>query len=100
MSRYRFDKPKKLKAALEDFLKGMPEKGKLRKGMVLSVFEDVVGERIAGQCKDVHFEQNKLVIRVSHPTWRNEIHANRFSIMKRLNERAKGKVVEDIIVRT
>ncbi len=100
MSRYRFDKPKPLKFALDDFIDHFPQKRRWRQGLVLSVFEEVVGERIAEQCKDMHFEKNKLVIKVSHPTWRNEIHSNRFSIMKRLNDKVKSKVIDQIIVRS
>ena len=99
MAYYRMDKPKPLKNALDEFLEQFPNKKRLKQGMVLSVFEEVVGERIAEQCEDLHFEQTKLAMKVKHPTWRNEIHANRFSIAKRLNDKVRSKVVDDIIVR-
>lgn len=99
MGYYRFDKPKPIKSALDDFLDHFPQKKKLRQGMVLSAFEDTVGQRIAEQCSNIHFEQDKLVVSVKHPTWRNEIHANRFSIVKRLNEAVKHDVIKEMIVR-
>ena len=99
MPYYRLNKPEPLSDALDEFLEQFPNKKRLKQGFVLSAFEEVVGERIAEQCKNVHFENTKLVVHVKHPSWRNEIHANRFSIAKRLNERVKTKVVDDIIVR-
>lgn len=99
MGYFRFDKPKSIKSALDDFMDHLPQKTKLRQGMVLSVFNETVGSRIAEQCRDIHFEQDKLVVRVSHPTWRNEIHASRYSIKKRLNEAVKHEVIKEMIVR-
>lgn len=67
--------------------------------MILSAWAEVVGERIASQTEDLHFEGNKLVCKVKNQVWRHEIHANRFSIAKKLNTKVKGQVVGDIIVR-
>ncbi|MBO6537026.1 MAG: DUF721 domain-containing protein [Balneolaceae bacterium] len=96
----RFDKPKKLGSELQNFLDRFPNKKKLKQGMVLSIWAEVVGERIAKHTEDLHFEGDKLACKVSNQVWRHEIHANRFNIAKRLNERMQGQVVADIIVRS
>ena len=96
----RFDKPKPIGNVLQDFLDKFPQKKKLRQGMVLAVWGEVVGERIASQTDDLHFEGDKLACKVKNQVWRHEIHANRFSIAKRLNTRVKAQVVADIIVRS
>ncbi|HBX66520.1 MAG: hypothetical protein CL670_08190 [Balneola sp.] len=96
----RFDPPKSLSSVLEDFLEKFPQKKKLKQGMILSAFEDIVGKRMASEVEDLHFEGNKLVMRVKHPSWRHEIHGNRFSIAKKLNSKVKGDVIGDIIVRS
>ncbi len=95
----RLDKPKPLSSALQDFLDRFPQKKKLKQGMILAAWKEVVGERIASQSEDLHFEGDKLVMRVKNPSWRHEIHANRFSIAKRLNAKVRGQVIADIIVR-
>ncbi|HET8864246.1 MAG TPA: DciA family protein [Gracilimonas sp.] len=95
----RFDTPKSLSSVLEDFLEKFPQKRKLKQGMILSAFEDVVGERMASEVEDLHFEGNKLAMTVRHPSWRHEIHTNRFSIAKKLNLKVKGDIISDIIVR-
>ncbi|MGB0346858.1 MAG: DciA family protein [Balneolaceae bacterium] len=96
----RFDKPKKLGSELQSFIDRFPNKKKLRQGMVLSVWEEVVGERIAEHTEDLHFEGDKLACKVKNQVWRHEIHANRFNIAKRINQRIKSQVVADIIVRS
>ena len=96
----RLDKPKPIGAALQDFLDRFPQKKKLRQGMVLFIWKEVVGEHIAGQTSDLHFEGDKLVCYVKNPVWRHEIHANRFNIAKKLNAKVKGRVVGDIITRS
>lgn len=96
----RFDTPKSLSSVLEEFIEKFPQKRKLKQGMILSAFEEVVGPRMSSEVEDLHFEGTKLAMKVKHPGWRHEIHANRFSIAKRLNAKVKGDVVSDIIVRS
>lgn len=96
----RFDPPKSLSSVLEDFLEKFPQKRKLKQGMILSAFEEVVGTRMASEVEDLHFEGDKLAMKVKHPAWRQEIHGNRFSIAKKLNSKVKGDVISDIIVRS
>ncbi len=96
----RFDSPKKLGSELRNFLDRFPNKKKLKQGMVLSIWKDVVGERIAEHTEDLHFEGNSLACKVKNQVWRHEIHANRFNIAKRINEELKSQIVSDIIVRS
>src|SRR5690554_941529 len=96
----RLDTPKSIATVLDDYLDNFPQKRKLRQGMVLAVFEKIVGKRMAEEVDDLHFEHNKLVMKVNNASWRHEIHANRFTIAKKLNTEIKGKVVEEIIVRS
>lgn len=84
---------------LKQFMKKMPHQTELKRGMVLHLWPSVVGERIHSVTKDVRFEGNKLIVKVENEAWRHEIHANRFSITKKLNEKVDSKVVKEIIVR-
>lgn len=95
----RFDPPKSLNDILKEYLDKFPRKHQLKQGMILSYWDEVVGERIASQTEDLHFEGTKLVLKVKNPSWRHEIHANRFSIIKRLNARINSDVVTELIVR-
>lgn len=68
--------------------------------MILSLWQNTVGERIAEQAENVHFERNNLVIHVKNPAWRQEIHMKRFSIAKKLNDKVDEKIINEIIVRS
>lgn len=84
---------------LKEFMKRIPHRTKLQRGMVLHVWPEIVGEKIAAVSKNLHFEGNRLVLEVDNSAWRHEIHMKRYSIVKRLNEKVGSKVVQEIIVR-
>ena len=68
--------------------------------MVLSLWEQSVGERIAEQTENVHFERGNLIVHVKNPAWRQEIHMKRYSIAKRLNEKVGEDIINEIVVRS
>lgn len=100
MSRYRSNTPKPLKEALKSFLDSFPHRKRLKRGMILSLWNETVGERIAEQTENVHFEHGNLVLHVKNPAWRQEIHMKRFSIAKKLNDKVGEKIINEIIVRS
>lgn len=93
------NKPQSLDKLLKDFMKRIPHRTELKRGMVLHVWPDVVGQKIASVTKNLRFEGDRLVMEVENPAWRHEIHANRYSIAKKLNDKVDGKIVKEIIVR-
>lgn len=100
MSRYRSNTPKSLKEALKDFLDNYPHRKRLKKGMILSLWQSTVGDRIAEQTENIHFEYGNLVVHVKNPAWRQEIHMKRFSIAKKLNDQVDEKIIKEIVVRS
>lgn len=100
MGRFRSNTPKPLKDALKDFLENYPHRKRLKRGMILSLWEQTVGERIAEQTGDLYFERGNLVIHVKNPAWRQEIHMKRFSITKKLNEKVDEQIIKEIVVRS
>lgn len=84
---------------LKEFMKRIPHRTKLQRGMVLHVWPEIVGDKIAAVTRNLHFEGNRLVLEVNNSAWRHEIHMKRFSIVKRLNEKVGSKVVQEIVVR-
>lgn len=93
-------KPKSLDKLLKEFMDKIPQKSELKRGLVLHYWPEVVGENIDAVTEKVSFEGSKLIVVVKNEAWRYEIHSNRFSIAKRLNDKVDSKVVKDIIVRT
>lgn len=93
-------KPQSLNSLLKDFMKRIPHKSELKRGMVLHVWPEVVGQKIADVSKNIHFEGDRLIIEIENPAWRHEVHTNRYSIVKKLNDKVDGKVVKELVVRT
>ncbi|WP_234567473.1 DUF721 domain-containing protein [Rhodohalobacter sp. 614A] len=93
-------KPKALNNLLQEFMDKIPQKTEMKRGMVLHYWPDVVGGKIAEVTKQIRFDGSKLIVTVENEAWRYEIHKNRFTIAKKLNDRVESKVVKDIIVRT
>ncbi len=92
--------PKPMNELLKEFMKKIPQQTELKRGMVLHLWPKVVGDQISGNTKKLQFEGNRLIVTVSSEAWRYELHANRYSIAKKLNERVDSKVVKEIVVRT
>lgn len=92
-------KPRILQDLLKEYLDKHPDQEKVKRGKVLSSWDEVVGPQIAKVSENVHFERDQLVVEVSHSAWRHELHMNRELIVRKLNERAGAKVVKSLIVR-
>lgn len=99
MARFRTDTPKPLKELVKEYLDDVPHRKRLKRGMILSLWDETVGESIAQQTKNLRFDNGKLIMNVKNPAWRQEIHMKRFSIAKKLNEQVGEKIIKEIIVR-
>lgn len=100
MAYFKKNSPKPLKDLVKNFLDDVPYKKRLKRGLVLSVWEETVGQKIQEQVENVHFEHGNLVVHVKNSAWRHEIHMKRFSITKKLNDKVGEKTVKEIVVRS
>jgi predicted nucleic acid-binding Zn ribbon protein len=76
------NKPKALDSLLKDFMKRIPQRKELKKGLVLHFWPEVAGEQVSKITRDVYFERDKLIVKVINDAWRHELHMNRYSIKK------------------
>lgn len=100
MSRFRSDPPKPLKEVLKHFLDSYPHRKRLKRGMILSLWNTTVGEAIAGQTENLYFKDDRLIVKVKNESWRHEIHMNRYSIARKLNSEVGEEIIKEIIVRS
>lgn len=100
MTRFKKNNPKSLRELIKGYLDDYPHRKRLKRGMILSLWEETVGEAIATQTENLHFKNGKLVVRVKNPAWRQEIHMKRFSIAKKLNTQVGEKIIKEIVVRS
>jgi hypothetical protein len=73
--------------------------GKLRQGRIIAAWEDVIGERIGEQVEKSWLKDGKLFVRIKSPVWRQELHLNRASWCRRLNDELDGDEVTEIVFR-
>lgn len=98
MAFYR-KQPQKLGKLVQEYMERSPYRKQFLRGRILSLWPDIVGDAIAGQCRNLHFDKSRLIVHVHHPGWRQELHMQRFSIMKKLNNAVKDDIITEIIVR-
>lgn len=92
-------KPKPLKDLLEDFIESYPDKAALKRGMILAMWPELVGDSVRVQVRDLKFQGSRLILFVADPSWRHEIHMQRHNIARKLNEAVKGDIVREIIIK-
>lgn len=97
---YYSRQPKPLSSLIKDYVKDFPYRKRLKKGMILSQWPDVVGDAIAKQSENLHFEGDKLVVKVKNPIWRQELHMQRYAIAQKLNKSVQEDIIKEIIVRS
>ncbi len=93
-------KPHKLSDLLDDYLSNHPEKKALKRGVVLSIWPRIIGERIRQQVREIHFKGDRLIMHVSDPSWRHEIHMQRHQMAAKLNKEVKEQVIREIVVKS
>ena len=93
------NQPKSLDQILRDYLKKMPRRKELKRGMALHLWPQVVGDRVARATQDLRFEGSRLIVKVENDAWRHEVHMNRHTIRQALNSRVGGNLIKELVVR-
>lgn len=92
-------KIKKLDAAISDLIKEYGLEDKLKETSVLTLWNEIVGERIAQVAKAKKIKNGKLSISVENSVWRNELIFLKKEIMEKINKKFNEEIVKDIIFR-
>ncbi len=98
MAFYR-KQPKPLGKLVNDFMEHSPYRRQFRKGRILSLWPEIAGDAVARHCRNPHFDGDRFIVHIGHPGWRQEVHMQRFSIMKRLNQAVGEDIISEIIIR-
>lgn len=92
-------KPQGLGSLLTTYFEDHPEKEKVLRGRILSVWQEALGPLLSERVSRVHFERDVLIFTVPDAAWRHEIHMNQVMIKQKLNDLAGQQVVEQLRVR-
>lgn len=69
---------------------------KLKEFHVLNLWDEVVGELIAGHAQPENIKRGKLFVKVSNPAWLPELESMKRKIIERLNTEVRSKTIRDI----
>ncbi len=90
---------KKLSQVLERMFEKNRKLQKLRIFSVKSLWEDVVGRKIAERAKVVNFDGGILYIECNDPMWKAELELRKDTLVVKINERIGKDLVKKITIR-
>jgi predicted nucleic acid-binding Zn ribbon protein len=85
---------------ISDMLKGMDMETRVKEQTCLLVWDDVVGEQVASAAQPEFIRDGKLFVVAKSAVWANELTFYKQGIMEKLNRRAGGNVVKEIIFKS
>lgn len=88
---------KSLKEAIEQMLKVYKLKRKFDETALVQAWPDMMGKAVANRTKDIFIREKKLFVRIESAVIKNEMVMMRSNIIDKMNERAGGQVIEEII---
>ena len=95
----KHNQPKTIKIALTKVIENLGIGQRLKKYEILDRWHQIVGEQIAKVTHADRFDGDKLIVRVSHSAWRNELIYLKKEIIAQLNKSVNEEIVKDIIFR-
>lgn len=87
-----------LKEAIEQMLHVYKLRRKFDETSLIAAWPEMMGKAIANRTKDIFIRDRKLFIRLESSVIRNELMMMRSDIIEKMNERAGGKVIEEIVL--
>ena len=88
-----------LAEALNDYIREMKLEGKLTEIGVINSWEEIVGKAISSHTTRIYFKDRMLYVHLNSSVVRNELLMLRETLRERLNEKAGGEIITEIVLR-
>jgi predicted nucleic acid-binding Zn ribbon protein len=88
---------KSLKEAIEQMLQVYKIKKRYDETAVIANWPQLVGKSVANRTKELFIRDKKLFLRIESSVIKNELMLMRTQIINKINDEAKGILVEEII---
>ena len=82
--------------ALNGFIKNSKIEKGLEQSKALSIWADVVGDKIAENSDPQSIDAGVLIVRTKTPAWRQELQLQKPQIINKINEALTKKLIKDI----
>lgn len=86
-----------LAEAMQDYIKEMNLGDKLREVGIVDSWENTVGKAIASRTSRVYIKDGVLFVHLKSSIVRNELMMIREALREKINERAGGEVIKEIV---
>ncbi len=90
-------KPVALKDVLDEFLRNLGAEHKVKEGMALNYWNEIVGPYISKVSEPERVEKGVLYVKVVDSSWKHHLFMIRREIISRLNEKLKAEVIHEIV---
>jgi predicted nucleic acid-binding Zn ribbon protein len=88
---------KSIKEAIEQMMQVYKIKRKFDETGVIAAWPEIVGKSVANRTKELFIHDKKLFLRVESSVIKNELMMMRTQIINKINDEAKGILIEEII---
>ncbi|MBB6111570.1 MULTISPECIES: DUF721 domain-containing protein [Mucilaginibacter] len=88
---------KSLKDAIDQMLNVYKIKRRFDETAVVAAWPELVGKPVANRTKELFIRDKKLFLRIESSVIKNELMMMRAQIMDKINEKANGILVEEVI---
>jgi predicted nucleic acid-binding Zn ribbon protein len=85
-----------LKLAIDSMLKKFGIEKAVSQNKAINIWNEIVGEKVAKNTEPERVEHGVIIVKVSSPTWRQELYFQKEEIIKKLNNSIGKNVIRDI----
>ena len=85
-----------LKIAIDSMLKRFGIDNAIAQNKALIIWNEIVGDTVAKNTQPDRVEHGVIIVKVSSPTWRQELYFKKKEIIQKINNTLGKKVIRDI----
>ena len=85
-----------LKIAIDSMLRKLGIDNAIAQNNALNIWNEIVGETVAKNTEPDRVEHGVIIIKVSSPTWRQELYFQKKEIIQKINNKIGKSVIRDI----
>ena len=85
-----------LKTAIDSMLKRFGIDSAIAQNRALNIWNEIVGDTVAKNTQPDRVEHGVIIVKVSSPTWRQELYFQKKEIIQKINNTIGKNVIRDI----
>jgi predicted nucleic acid-binding Zn ribbon protein len=85
-----------LKLVIDSMLRKFGIDNAIAQNNALNIWDEIVGDTVAKNTEPDRVEHGVIIVKVSSPTWRQELYFQKKEIIQKLNNKIGKNVIRDI----